>query len=89
MEIKFIEKTKNKALFDLSGVDHTFCNELKEELWNDSDVRISAYKKRHPLVSVPQFLVETTKSDVIDALVAAAKRIESTNKKFLTVLNKA
>ena len=53
MEINFIEKTKNKVLFELTDVNHTFCNQLKEELWNDSDVKISAYRKEHPLVSIP------------------------------------
>ena len=89
MEIKFIEKTKNKVLFELIGVDHTFCNQLKEELWNDSDVKVSAYRKKHPLVSVPEFIVETAKGDVLDALIAAVKRIQSTNKKFLSAVSKA
>lgn len=89
MEIKFIEKSKNKVLFELTDVDHTFCNQLKEELWNNPDVNVSAYKKEHPLVSVPQFIVETAKGDAVDVLVATAKKIEATNKKFLSALSKA
>jgi DNA-directed RNA polymerase subunit L len=88
MEIKVIENTKNKLLFQLEGYDHTFCNMLKEELWNDSDVKVSAYRIQHPLVSVPEFVVETSKKTPMDAVLAAIKRINSLNKKFLTEFKK-
>ena len=89
MNVKIIEKTKNKLLFELENFDHTFCNLLKDELWNDSDVKVSAYKKEHPLVSVPMFIIETSKGSALDAVLAAIKRIESLNKKFLTALDKS
>ena len=83
-----IENTKNRILFELKGFDHTFCNMLREELWNDSNVKISAYKTEHPLVSIPQFIVETSKKSAFDAVLDAIKRIEATNKKFLTAFDK-
>ena len=89
MDIQIIEKTKNKLLFELKGFDHTFCNLLKDELWNDSDVKVSAYKKEHPLVASPVFIVETNKGSALDSVFSAIKRIESTNKKFLSALNSA
>jgi len=88
MELTVIENTKNKLLLELKGYDHTFCNMIKEELWNDSDVKISAYRIKHPLVSVPEFIVETTKTKAIDAFLDSIKRIKSLNKKFLTVISK-
>jgi DNA-directed RNA polymerase subunit L len=89
MDIKILEKTKNKLLFELKYMNHTFCNMLKEELWNDNDVKVSAYRKEHPLVSVPLFIVETSKKSPLDAVLNAAKSIEAKNKKFLTAFTKA
>ncbi len=88
IEIKIIENAKNKFFFELTGVDHTFCNLLKEELWNDSDVKVSSYRTEHPLVPLLQFIVETSKSSASEAVISAIKRIESLNKKFLTTFNK-
>jgi DNA-directed RNA polymerase subunit L len=88
-ELNIIENKKNHLLFELKGYDHTFCNMLKEELWHDSDVKVSAYRVEHPLVSVPHFIVETSKTAAIDAVEKAIKRIKTTNKKFLTAFNKA
>ena len=88
MEFKIIENKKNKLLFELVGFDHTFWNHLRDELWNDSDVKISAYKTEHPLVSVPKFLVETSKTSALDAVLSAIKRIESANKSFLKAIDK-
>jgi len=88
IEINIIENTKNRLFFDLRGVDHTFCNMFKEELWNDSDVKVSSYRTGHPLVSVPQIIVETSKKSALDAVLSAIKRIESTNKKFLAAFDK-
>jgi len=57
-------------------------------LWNDNNVKISAYKISHPLVSVPKFLIETSKTSAVDAVLSAIKRIEATNKKFLKAIEK-
>jgi DNA-directed RNA polymerase subunit L len=35
MELKVIEKSKKRLVFDLVGADHTFSGALKKELWND------------------------------------------------------
>ena len=47
MEIKIIEDKKNRMLFNVEGGSHTLCNILKEELWNDSNVKVSSYSIRH------------------------------------------
>ena len=88
MEINFIEKIKHRILFEIKGVDHTFCNMLKEELWNNSDVKSCSYRIKHPLISVPTFIVETSKNDAIKAVLSSIKKIESENSKFLTALKK-
>ncbi|MEK6950798.1 MAG: DNA-directed RNA polymerase subunit L [Nanoarchaeota archaeon] len=59
MEFLPIEETKNKLVFQLKGETHTFCNALKHELLKVKGVEIAVYRIDHPLVGVPQFLLET------------------------------
>ena len=75
---------KGRVVFKLRGADHTFCNALKEELWEDKDVSVSAYNIRHPLTGTPQFVVESS-GDVTVALKKAVKRLQKRNKEFLTL----
>ncbi len=82
MEMTVLERKKHRIVFELRGTDHTFCNALKSELWNDDNVTVSAYAIDHPLVGVPKFIVES-KADVADALKEASKRLQKRNKDFL------
>ena len=76
MEIIVLENVKNKLQFELKGESHSFCNVLKEELWNDDAVKISAYSIRHPLVGSPRFIVETNgKKTPAEAVQDAVKRL--------------
>ena len=59
MEINVLEEKKKKMVFELKGENHTLCNALREELWNDKAVTVSAYNINHPLIGVPKFFVET------------------------------
>ncbi|MBR9701225.1 DNA-directed RNA polymerase subunit L, partial [Candidatus Woesearchaeota archaeon] len=43
MELIILEEKKHRITFELRGADHTFCNALKQELWNDSEITVSAY----------------------------------------------
>lgn len=87
MELHVLERKKHRIVFELRGVDHTFCNALKSELWNDEQVTVSAYTIDHPLVGVPKFIVES-KGEVADALKEASKRLQKRNKDFLTAFAK-
>ena len=88
MEIVTLESKKHRIVFELRGSDHTFCNALKQELWNDETVKVAAYNVSHPLVGVPKFIVEST-GDVKEALAAAAQRLQKRNKEFLSAFQKA
>lgn len=59
MEFTVIEETKTKLVFQLKGETHTFCNVLKHELQQVKGVNVATYRIDHPLVGVPQFLLET------------------------------
>ena len=78
MEIKILDNKKNKLIFEVKGADHTLCNALKVELWNDKHVNI-----RHPQISLPQMIVETDGDESPkNALVNAVDRLHKTNAKF-------
>ena len=65
MELKTLESGKNKIVFELQGVGHTFCNLLVQELWKDEHVKVAAYNVDHPLIGKPKMVVETDgKEDV-------------------------
>ena len=83
MEIKILDDKKNKLIIEIKGSDHTLCNVLKTELWNDKHVKIATYSIRHPQISVPQMIVETDgEVSPKNALINAVQRLHKTNEKF-------
>ncbi|MAG91241.1 DNA-directed RNA polymerase subunit L [Candidatus Woesearchaeota archaeon] len=83
MEIKILDDKKNKLMLEVKDVDHTLCNALKTELWNDKHVKIATYSIRHPQISVPQIIVETDGEETPkNALIGAVQRLHKTNEKF-------
>ncbi|MFH1770803.1 MAG: DNA-directed RNA polymerase subunit L [archaeon] len=79
MELKFLEDTKYKVVVDIKDSGHSFANVLKKELWNDKDVKISAYNVEHPLIGVPRLIVETTGKDARKAILDAVERLKKQN----------
>ena len=76
MELKVIDQKKNRLVLEVSGEDHTFCNVLKKELWNDEHVKAASYNIKHPMVSHPHIIVETDGSETPQAaLISAAKKV--------------
>ena len=82
MEIKILEDKKNKLVFEIDGMGHTFINLLKNELWNDSHVKVATYSIRHPIISKPKFIIETDGSNPRSAMVSAVSRLKKTSDKF-------
>ena len=77
MEIKILDDKKNKLLIEVKGTDHTLCNAIKTELWNDKHVKIATYSIRHPQISVPQIIVETDgEESPKNALINAIQRLQ-------------
>ena len=87
MEIKVLEDTKNKLVFEIKGVGHTFCNAFKEELTLLSYVDIATYSVSHPLVGIPKFHVITKSKDPRTAVKEAVKNLKSKNADFLKSFN--
>jgi len=84
MELEFIEDTKYKVVVDIKGAGHALANSLKKELWNDKNVKVSAYNVEHPLIGVPRLIVETSSKAARKAILDAVERLKRQNKQFLT-----
>jgi len=83
MEVKILDDNKNKLILEVGGADHTLCNAIKAELWNDKHVKIATYSIRHPQISVPQIIVETDgEVSPKNALINAVQRLHKVNEKF-------
>jgi len=88
MEIKILEKGKNRLKFELVGKTHTLANVLSKELWNDKDVAVAGYTIEHPLTGNAKMVVETHSSDPKKALINAIERLKKKNKEFLSLVKK-
>ena len=82
MEIKVLEESKTKMVFELAGSDHTLCNALAKELYTDDKVKAASYAIKHPSIGIPHMVVETSGKSPRDALVDAAKRLQKNCEKF-------
>ncbi len=89
MDINILEDKKSRLVFEIHGEDHTFCNILREELWNDKSVKVAAYNISHPLVGIPKFIVETdSKEDPKKALADAVSRLKKKDADLLKQVKK-
>jgi len=82
MEINIIEEKKNRLVFDVKGITHTFSNILKEELWDNNKVKVSSYAVKHPLIGIPRFIVETDGAEPRKVLAEASQKIKKKFEKF-------
>ncbi|MBI2146346.1 DNA-directed RNA polymerase subunit L [Candidatus Woesearchaeota archaeon] len=82
MEFTVMEESKTKIVFTLQGETHTFCNALKYELQQVKGVIIATYKIDHPLVGIPQFLVETKGIEPRKAMKEALKSLRKQAQDF-------
>ena len=82
MQFTVLEENKERLSFQLQGETHTFCNALKHELQQLKGVSIATYKIDHPLVGVPEFLLETKSIEPRKALKEALKNLKKKTEDF-------
>lgn len=82
MKIKVITKEENKLVVKLHGTTHTFCNALRDELWNVKEVVVSTYNQDHPEIGIPKLFLETKGKDPVKALNEATDNLLEKNKEF-------
>lgn len=90
MEITVIKETKKEFIFEAKGIGHTFCNLVKEALYDVKGVEAASYTIEHPLIKIPRFIIVTDgKVKGRDALQEAVKKVRSTNNKMEKLVDKA
>jgi DNA-directed RNA polymerase subunit L len=89
MEINILEEKAKRLVFELKGETHTLCNALREELWNDKAITVSAYNISHPLVGIPKFIIETNgDKEPKKALKDAISRLKKRNSELAAQIKK-
>lgn len=81
MEIKVIESGKGMLKLEIIGEDHTFCNVLRKDLWQDKNVEIAGYSIKHSLIDNPILIVESDNPK--KSIGEAVKRLRKSNEEFL------
>ncbi len=79
MEIKIIEEKGDRLEFEIDEAVG-FLNAIKNELLNDSSVKVATYFVKHPLASKPKMIIEA--DDPRKALNGAVQRLKKLNAKF-------
>lgn len=83
MEIKVLEEKKNRLVFEIDGMGHTFINILKNEMWQDSHVKVATYSIRHPIINKPKIIVETDGDESPrSAITSAVSRLKKQSDKL-------
>ena len=82
MEVKIVEESKNRLVFDILGDTNTLTGALKNELWKNENVKATGYNIEHPLINIPRFVVETTGEDPRKVIKNAIKNLQKEIKKL-------
>lgn len=88
MKIKVLKEDKNTIDIEIKGETHTFCNTLKNKLWESNNVKIAGYRIDHPLVGIPRLSVETDGTKPRKVLADAAKAMIKELDEFKSAFNK-
>lgn len=78
MELRKIKDGNDMIEIEIKGESVGFVNLIKEELWNDSNVKEAAYIKEHPYMAEPKIFVKMKgKSNPKIALERTVKRLQT------------
>ena len=90
MEAVAIEESPKKLIMELRGESHTLLNVLKRKLWENDKVKIATYNINHPLIGIPQLIVETDGSVKPRKVISdAADKLKKDVEKFKAAFDKA
>ncbi len=79
MDIKALEKKKDRFVIEVRGEDHTLLNLLREKTWK-AGAQQANYMIEHPYLSVPKITVKA--KDPKKVLRGAAELVVSEAKEF-------
>lgn len=83
MELKVLEKKKNKLVVEVAGETHTLLNLLRENAWKAGAGQAS-YTIQHPYLSEPQItmIAENPKGVLSKAAKLSAEQVSDFERKF-------
>ena len=84
MELKVLEKSKDKVKLEMSDI--TFVNLINDKLWDSKKSDYSAWKRDHPYIAKPEFMVKA--KDPKAALLQAAEDIADDAEKIKSSFQK-
>jgi len=87
MELKIIEDSKDKVVFEIIGADNTLSNVLKERISQQKGVDACSYNVEHPLTSNPKFIIQADNAK--KAIEAAIESLKKDNEEFKKLAEKA
>ncbi len=85
MKIKILKKEKNELEIEIDNL--TLAEIIRNELWQDSSVEISAWKRENPSKD-PILVVKTKGKDAMKVLLDGIERIQDHNNEILKEFKK-
>ena len=82
MQITVTEDKKNRYVFEMKDADIGLCQIIKEELLENSHVKLATVRVKHPLIGSPEILVETDGADGRKVVAEAAQKAKKKAEKF-------
>jgi len=86
MELKVIEKKKDRMKIEVQGENHTLLNVLRENAWKAGADQAS-YMIEHPYMAQPKITVKANNPKRV--LTSAAQSLSDDTKSFLTAFKRA
>ena len=84
MKVVYKETKKGRLLFSVEGANHAVAGALKDQLWEDKATTAAGYSVAHPLVGIPEFVLETSGKDakkvLTDAVAGVKKKLDKLGK---------
>ncbi len=80
MEFTILKEEKDTLEIEFYGEGHTFCNLLRNELWQSSDTLAASYQMQHPFTSKTIFTLKTKsakpRKTIQEAVTSLKKKIK-------------
>lgn len=86
MNLKVLEKSKEKLRVEVVGERHTLLNLLREKAWKEG-AKQATYMIKHPYMSQPEIIIYG--KDPKKILIDSATSIESESKQFVQEFTRA
>ncbi len=87
MEIEVLKQTKDHLRINIEGEDHTLCNAIRSELWQDKNLEAAGYVIEHPLVSSPILTIDA-KTDPKKVLLNSIAGLKKKSAELATKIKK-